>query len=145
MLGAFMHTKDRAEAEAIAHDVAQQTDLLPQLHIEAKSLTVGGMKRLEVARALATRPRVLLLDEVMAGLNPSDVERAIQMVRRIRASGVSVLMIEHLMQATMALSDRILVINLGSVLTGGKPEEVVNNPDVIEAYLGKEYRRAANI
>jgi branched-chain amino acid transport system permease protein len=145
MLGAFMHTKDRAEAEAIAHDVAQQTDLLPQLQMEAKSLTVGGMKRLEVARALATRPRVLLLDEVMAGLNPSDVERAIQMVRRIRASGVSVLMIEHLMQATMALSDRILVINLGSVLTGGKPEEVVNNPDVIEAYLGKEYRRAANI
>jgi branched-chain amino acid transport system permease protein len=145
MLGAFMHTKDRAEAEAIAHDVAQQTDLLPQLQMEAKSLTVGGMKRLEVARALATRPRVLLLDEVMAGLNPSDVERAIQMVRRIRASGESVLMIEHLMQATMALSDRILVINLGSVLTGGKPEEVVNNPDVIEAYLGKEYRRAANI
>jgi branched-chain amino acid transport system permease protein len=144
MLGAFMHTRDRAQAEAVARDVAQQTELLPQLHMEARSLTVGGMKRLEVARALATRPRVLLLDEVMAGLNPADVERAIQMVRRIRASGVSVLMIEHLMQATMALSDRVLVINVGSVLTEGKPEDVVNNPDVIEAYLGKEYRRVAN-
>jgi branched-chain amino acid transport system permease protein len=144
MLGAFMHTKNRAEAESIARDVAQQTELVAQLDMEAKNLTVGGLKRLEVARALATRPRVLLLDEVMAGLNPADVERAIRMVRRIRDSGVSVLLIEHLMQATMALSDRIMVVNLGRILTSGKPEEVVNNPEVIEAYLGKEYLRAAN-
>jgi branched-chain amino acid transport system permease protein len=144
MLGAFMHTKNRAEAESIACDVAQQTELVAQLDMEAKNLTVGGLKRLEVARALATRPRVLLLDEVMAGLNPADVERAIRMVRRIRDSGVSVLLIEHLMQATMALSDRIMVVNLGRILTSGKPEEVVNNPEVIEAYLGKEYLRAAN-
>jgi branched-chain amino acid transport system permease protein len=144
MLGAFMHTKNRAEAESIARDVAQQTELVAQLDMEAKNLTVGGLKRLEVARALATRPRVLLLDEVMAGLNPADVERAIRMVRRIRDSGVSVLLIEHLMQATMALSDRIMVVNLGRILTSGKPEEVVNDPEVIEAYLGKEYLRAAN-
>lgn len=144
MLGAFMHTKSRAEAELVARSVAEQTDLSSLLDTEARNLTVGGLKRLEIARTLATGPRILLLDEVMAGLNPSDVERAIRMVKLIRDSGVSVLMIEHLMQATMALSDRILVINLGKKLTDGAPSEVVNNQDVIEAYLGKEYIHAAN-
>lgn len=144
MLGAFMHTTDKREAEAIARQVAELTELTASLDSEARSLTIGGLKRLEVARALATRPRILLLDEVMAGLNPTDVERAINMVRRIRDSGVSVLFIEHLMQATMALSDRVVVINVGQVLTGGAPEEVVNDTRVIEAYLGKEYLRAQN-
>ncbi|MFU2049979.1 branched-chain amino acid ABC transporter ATP-binding protein/permease [Bordetella hinzii] len=142
MLGAFLHTSDRREAEAIARQVAELTELSGSLDAEARSLTVGGLKRLEVARALATRPRILLLDEVMAGLNPTDVERAIRMVRRVRDAGVSVLLIEHLMQATMALSDRILVINLGQVLTSGSPQAVVNDPQVIEAYLGKEYLHA---
>lgn len=142
MLGAFIGTSDRDEAEQIALQVAGQTDLGKSLHIEARNLTVGGMKRLEVARALATRPRILLLDEVMAGLNPADIERAIQMIRRIRDSGVSILLIEHMMQATMALSDRIIVINEGAVLVSGHPKEVVENPKVIEAYLGKEYQDA---
>ena len=100
------------------------------------------MKRLEVARALAIKPRILLLDEVMAGLNPTDIEKSIHMIRRIRDSGVSVLLIEHMMQATMALSDRIIVLNEGGVLVSGAPKDVVENPAVIEAYLGKEYQDA---
>lgn len=142
MLGAFLHTSNRLEAEQIAREVAEITDLTSLLDTEAKSMTVGGLKRLEVARALATRPKILLLDEVMAGLNPSDVDKAIQMVRTIRDSGVSVLLIEHLMQATMALSDRVLVINTGQVLTSGLPAEVVKNTEVIQAYLGKGYEHA---
>ncbi|MCW0209620.1 branched-chain amino acid ABC transporter ATP-binding protein/permease [Achromobacter veterisilvae] len=142
MLGAFIRTSDRDEAEHIALKVAEQTDLVKSLNIEARSLTVGGMKRLEVARALAIKPRILLLDEVMAGLNPTDIEKSIQMIRRIRDSGVSVLLIEHMMQATMALSDRIIVLNEGAVLVSGAPKDVVENPAVIEAYLGKEYQDA---
>ena len=143
LLGAFMRTKGRDQAEALARSVAELTELTPLLDTEARSLTVGGMKRLEIARALATSPRVLLLDEVLAGLNPADVARAIVMIRRIRESGVSVLMIEHLMQATMALSDRIVVIHLGKVLKEGLPAEVANDVDVIQAYLGKGYTHAS--
>ena len=142
MLGAFIRTADREEAEQIALKVAEETDLLKYLNTEARSLTVGGMKRLEIARALAIRPRILLLDEVMAGLNPTDIEKSIKMIRRIRDSGVSVLLIEHMMQATMALSDRIIVLNEGAVLVSGAPKDVVENPAVIEAYLGKEYQDA---
>ena len=142
MLGAFMHTRVPAEARAIAAQVAQLTDLTSLLETRARNLTVGGMKRLEMARALATRPRVLLLDEVMAGLNPTDVAKAIEIIRRVRDAGVSVLMIEHIMQATMTLSDRIVVISSGAMLMEGLPSEVVSNPQVIEAYLGKEYSHA---
>jgi branched-chain amino acid transport system permease protein len=142
MLGAFIHTADHAEAEQIAREVAERTQLTRFLGTEARNLTVGGMKRLEVARALATRPRILLLDEVMAGLNPTDIAIAIELIRGIRDSGVSILMIEHMMRATMALSDRIIVINEGSVLVSGAPREVVEDPAVIEAYLGKEYQDA---
>jgi branched-chain amino acid transport system permease protein len=142
MLGAFINTRDHDEAQHIAREVAERTHLTRFLDTEARNLTVGSMKRLEVARALATRPRILLLDEVMAGLNPTDIQIAIELIRGIRDSGVSILLIEHMMRATMALSDRIIVINEGSVLASGAPRDVVEDTAVIEAYLGKEYQDA---
>jgi branched-chain amino acid transport system permease protein len=142
MLGSFMHTSSPGEAGTMARKVAKLTDLSGLLEIRARNLTMGGMKRLEMARALATQPRVLLLDEVLAGLNPADVLKAVEIIRRVRDSGVSVLMIEHIMQAVMQLSDRIVVINSGSVLCEGVPNEVMTDSRVIEAYLGKEYTHA---
>ncbi len=127
---------DKAEARKVASEVLQQVGLGDRADTLARSLTIAGKKRLEVARALAAKPKLLLLDEVLAGLNPTEVATMIELVRKIRDSGVSVLMIEHLMQAIMSLSDRIVVLNLGRKLAEGRPEEVVHNSEVVEAYLG---------
>jgi branched-chain amino acid transport system ATP-binding protein len=127
---------DLAAARKVAAEVLQQVGLWDRAEILARSLTIAGKKRLEVARALAAKPKLLLLDEVLAGLNPTEVALMIELVRKIRDSGVAVLMIEHLMQAIMSLSDRIVVLNLGRKLAEGQPDEVVHNTDVVEAYLG---------
>ncbi len=125
-----------AEARHVAAEVAQLVGLGRRLHVPASSLTTAEKKRLELARALSARPRLLLLDEVLAGLNPTETEQMIATVRRIRDGGVPILMIEHIMHAVMSLSDRIIVLNLGAKLAEGTPREVADNPDVITAYLG---------
>jgi len=127
---------DLKAARKVALEVLQQVGLADRANTQARSLTIAGKKRLEVARALAAKPKLLLLDEVLAGLNPTEIALMIDLVRKIRDGGVSVFMIEHLMQAIMSLSDRIVVLNLGRKLAEGRPDEVVHNPDVVEAYLG---------
>lgn len=124
------------DARDAAREVAESVGLGARIDALAGSLTTGGKKRLEMARALSARPKLLLLDEVLAGLNPTEIEHMIETIRGIRKSGVTIFMIEHVMRAIMSLSDRIVVINLGRKLAEGSPREIAENPDVIKAYLG---------
>jgi len=135
-VGAHLHHASRRDALDHAREVAEKVGLGDRLDQDAASLTVAGRKRLEVARALATNPKLVLFDEVLAGLNPSEIRDVIPVIRAIRDSGVTILLIEHVMQAVMSLSEYTFVLNQGRLIAEGKPQDVANNQAVIEAYLG---------
>jgi len=126
------------EAEEEGWEILQRVGLAQYATRTSKDLPTAGLKRLELARALALHPRVLMLDEVLAGLVPTERQPVIDLLLSIREEGATLLFVEHVMAAVMALSDRVLVLNQGETLAFGTPEEVVANPDVIEAYLGDE-------
>jgi branched-chain amino acid transport system ATP-binding protein len=136
-VGAHLHVRSRAAALGKAEEVARMVGLGDRLDMDAGSLTVAGRKRLEVARALATEPKLVLFDEVLAGLNPSEIRDVIPVIRRVRDAGVTILLIEHVMQAVMSLSEHTWVLNQGRIIAEGEPRKVAADSHVIEAYLGK--------
>jgi branched-chain amino acid transport system ATP-binding protein len=135
-VGAHLSRAARDDALAAAEEVARSVDLGSQLDRPAAALTVAGRKRLELARALAIEPKLLLLDEVLAGLNPSEIRDMMPVIRAIVARGITVVMIEHVMQAVMTLAERVFVLSEGRIIAQGTPQTVARDPGVIEAYLG---------
>ncbi len=139
LVGALEQESHRRQAIGQAEEILELTGLAAKAKVPGHSLTLPDRKRLEVARALATKPRVLLLDEVMAGLNPTETGQFIALIRTIHQRGMTIVLIEHVMKAVMALSQRVLVLNYGELIAEGAPEAIVRDPRVIEAYLGQGY------
>ncbi len=142
MVGAFAGTTRRSEAERRALEVLEHLRMENLKDALAGNLTIADRKRLEIARALATRPKLLLLDEVMAGLRPTEVDEMVGIIKGLRDSGITIFVIEHIMRAIMALSDRIAVLHFGSKIAEGTPREIARDERVIKAYLGEDYGAA---
>ncbi len=138
VIGALLHARTVDEARTVARDILEQLDLASKRTQTASSLTLPDRKRLEVARALATRPKLLLLDEVMAGLRPTETDRIVAILRDLNRTGLTILLIEHVMRAVTALASRILVLQHGAVIAQGTPDTVLRERAVIESYLGVE-------
>lgn len=142
IVAAFNRLSHLADARKKAEEVIEWVGLDQKKSAPAHELTLPHRKRLELARALATDPVLLMLDEVMAGINPTETDTLIQLIREINRKGVTILLIEHVMRGVMALSQRIAVLNFGEKITEGSPEEVTRNPQVVEAYLGEDFKVA---
>lgn len=136
LVGAHLRHRARSAALAVADEVGREVGLGDMLDRPASTLTVAGRKRLELARALATGPKLLLLDEVLAGLNPSEIRDMLPVIRALSARGIGVIIIEHVMQAVMSLSEHVFVLAEGRVIAEGSPAQVAADPAVVEAYLG---------
>jgi len=134
---AFLRVKSRAEADEIAAETIKFTGLDDDKDVISKGLPLGKRKKLEMARALATQPEMLLLDESFAGLNPAELDESIGIIRKIKERGITIMIIEHHMKVIMAISDRIVVLSYGQKLAEGTPKQIGNNPLVVEAYLGE--------
>jgi branched-chain amino acid transport system ATP-binding protein len=133
---AFLRAKNKEEAKEMALEALRFTGLYEDKDLISKGLPLGKRKKLEITRALATKPEMLLLDESFAGLNPSEQNELIDIIRQIRAKGITIMIIEHHMKVIMSLSDRVVVLNYGQKIAEGTPKEIGSNPLVIEAYLG---------
>ncbi len=143
MVGAFNRMDSYTKAEEYAKKMIEFVGMSDKIDDIVADLTIGDQRKLEMARALATKPKLLLLDEVMAGLTPTEIETVIELVEKIRESGVTILMIEHIMAALMKLSDRVIVLERGKLIAEGSPEEITKNERVIESYLGSVYKKEA--
>ena len=143
MTGAFLRDKRPEVARAKAHEAIEFVGLSAKEHLPARDLTTIDQRRLEMARALATEPRLLLLDEVMAGLNPAEIDQAVALVEKLSKRGLTIIIVEHVMRAIMAVARHIVVLDHGLKIAEGSPKEVVENQDVVRAYLGSGYVHVA--
>jgi branched-chain amino acid transport system ATP-binding protein len=139
MTGAFLNTNKRKESQEIAVEIMELTGLTGKRYVKGGSLTIVDKKRVEIARALATKPKILMLDECMAGLNQTEIKDVMNLCVKLKESGLSLLIVEHIMEAIMPISDNVVVLNAGKKIAEGTPIDIVDNDEVIKAYLGDKY------
>jgi len=145
LVASYLRYPRQAEARQKAWEVLKFIGLGERAHLPAAGLTVAGRKRLEMGKALALEPRLLLLDEVVAGLNPTEADQTVRLILRIRDAGVTILIVEHIMRVIMTISTRLIVLNFGQMIAQGRPEAVAQDRQVIEAYLGEDAGGAGGV